>query len=112
MSCRRSSRPRRGRPAGARGRADGVELHAHEFFLHAQLLSPVWNDRDDQYGGSFEGRMRGLLETLQSMRDAVGRDFVVGVRLKAADMLAGGMDAEEYCELLRVCSSSSTWWTM
>lgn len=80
----------------------GVELHAHEFFLHAQLLSPVWNDRDDEYGGSFENRMRGLLETLQAMREAVGRDFVVGVRLKAADMLAGGMDAEEYCEALRI----------
>lgn len=80
----------------------GVELHAHEFFLHAQLLSPVWNDRDDEYGGSFENRLRGLVETLQAMRAAVGRDFVVGVRLKAADMLAGGMDAEEYCELLRL----------
>jgi 2,4-dienoyl-CoA reductase-like NADH-dependent reductase (Old Yellow Enzyme family)/thioredoxin reductase len=80
----------------------GVELHAHEFFLHAQLLSPVWNDRDDAYGGSFENRLRGLVETLQAMRAAVGRDFVVGVRLKAADMLAGGMDAEEYCEVLRL----------
>jgi 2,4-dienoyl-CoA reductase-like NADH-dependent reductase (Old Yellow Enzyme family)/thioredoxin reductase len=83
------------------GGLDGVELHAHEFFLHAQLLSPVWNDRDDEYGGSFENRLRGLVETLEAMRAAVGRDFVVGVRLKAADMLAGGMDAEEYCEVLR-----------
>ncbi|MEN9938391.1 MAG: hypothetical protein RLZZ387_4970 [Chloroflexota bacterium] len=83
------------------GGLDGVELHAHEFFLHAQLLSPVWNDRDDAYGGSFDHRLRGLIETLQAMRAAVGRDFVVGVRLKAADMLDGGMDVEEYCEVLR-----------
>lgn len=83
------------------GGLDGVELHAHEFFLHAQLLSPVWNDRDDAYGGSLENRLRGLVETLQAMREAVGRDFVVGVRLKAADMLPGGMDAEEYCEVLQ-----------
>lgn len=84
------------------GGLDGVELHAHEFFMHAQLLSPVWNDRDDEYGGSFENRLRGLVETLQAMRDAVGRDFVVGVRLKADDMRDGGMDAEEYCEVLRL----------
>jgi 2,4-dienoyl-CoA reductase-like NADH-dependent reductase (Old Yellow Enzyme family)/NADPH-dependent 2,4-dienoyl-CoA reductase/sulfur reductase-like enzyme len=83
------------------GGLDGVELHAHEFFLHAQLLSPVWNERDDEYGGSFENRLRFLIETLQAMRTAVGRDYVVGVRLKAADMLDGGMDAEEYCEVLR-----------
>ncbi|HMP40588.1 MAG TPA: FAD-dependent oxidoreductase, partial [Roseiflexaceae bacterium] len=83
------------------GGLDGVELHAHELFLHAQLLSPVWNERDDEYGGSFENRLRFLIETLHAMRDAVGRDYVVGVRLKAADMLEGGMDAEEYCEVLR-----------
>ncbi len=85
-----------------KGGLDGVELHAHEFFLHAQMLSPVWNQRTDQYGsGSSENRQRFLIETLQAMRMSVGPDFVVGVRLKATDMLEGGMDAEEYCELLR-----------
>jgi 2,4-dienoyl-CoA reductase-like NADH-dependent reductase (Old Yellow Enzyme family) len=83
------------------GGLTGVELHAHEFFLHAQMLSPVWNDRTDEYGGSFENRLRFLTETLQAMRAATGNDFIVGLRLKAADMLEGGMDAEEYCEVLR-----------
>ncbi len=55
------------------GGFDGFELHVHWFFPYAQLLSPVWNDRDDQYGGSLENRLRCLVETLQALRDAVGR---------------------------------------
>ena len=85
----------------AEGGLDGVELHAHECFLHAQILSPVWNLRTDEYGGSFDNRLRFLVDTLAAMRQAVGPDFVVGVRLKAADMLEGGMDALDYQEVLR-----------
>jgi 2,4-dienoyl-CoA reductase-like NADH-dependent reductase (Old Yellow Enzyme family)/thioredoxin reductase len=85
----------------AAGGLDGVELHAHEFFLHAQMLSPVWNERVDEYGGSFDNRLRFLIETLAAMREAVGTGFVVGVRLKAADMLEGGMGVEDYLQALR-----------
>ncbi len=91
----------------AEGGLDGVELHAHEFFLHAQMLSPVWNERTDEYGGSFDNRLRFLCETLEAMRTATGPDFVVGVRLKAADMLPGGMDVEEYQEVLRRLEAAS-----
>src|SRR4029453_1233499 len=44
----------------AQGGADGVELHSHESFLHAQFLNPLWNTRMDAYGGSLENRMRFL----------------------------------------------------
>lgn len=85
----------------AEGGLDGVELHSHEMFLHAQMLSPVWNERTDGYGGSLENRMRFMLETLVAMREAVGPDFVLGLRLKAADMLPGGMEVDDYLEVLR-----------
>jgi hypothetical protein len=84
----------------AEGGLDGVELHDHEFFLHAQMLSPVWNERTDEYGGSFDNRLRFMVETLEAMRAAVGPEFVVGLRLKAADVLEGGMDVEDYVEVL------------
>ncbi len=78
------------------GGLDGVELHAHEFFLHAQFLSPVWNTRSDEYGGPLENRLRFIVETLRAMRAAVGEDFVVGIRLKADDKLEGGMSVGDY----------------
>src|SRR5205085_9391450 len=61
-------------PGAARalaGGVDGLELHAHESFLHAQMLSPRFNVRTDQYGGSLENRSRLVVETLQAMRTAL-----------------------------------------
>lgn len=80
-----------------KGGVDGVELHSHESFLHAQMLNPLWNTRDDEYGGSLENRMRFLTETLKAMRAAMGSDELpLGVRLKMDDMAQRGMTSEEY----------------
>src|SRR5207302_9926193 len=83
------------------GGADGLELHSHESFLHAQMLNPIWNDRSDEYGGSLENRMRFLIETLRAMRKAIGPDLPLGVRLKADDVEQRGMGPEEYAEVMR-----------
>ncbi|MAE63927.1 MAG: hypothetical protein CMJ18_06605 [Phycisphaeraceae bacterium] len=93
-----------GRAAGrARaGGADGVELHAHQHHLLAQFLSPVCNQRDDAYGGSFENRARLLLDALSAMRRAVGDDYVVGVRLKAHDMHPDGNDESDCVRLIEL----------
>jgi 2,4-dienoyl-CoA reductase-like NADH-dependent reductase (Old Yellow Enzyme family)/thioredoxin reductase len=80
----------------AEGGVDGLELHSHESFLHAQMLNPLWNTRTDEYGGSLENRMRFLIETLQAMRKAIGPDLPLGVRLKLDDMAQRGMSPEEY----------------
>jgi 2,4-dienoyl-CoA reductase-like NADH-dependent reductase (Old Yellow Enzyme family) len=85
----------------AAGGVDGVELHAHECFLHAQFLNPHWNTRTDEYGGPLENRMRLVVETLQAMRAAIGPDLALGVRLKADDVKQRGMDPAEYRELAR-----------
>ena len=55
----------------AEGGVDGLELHAHESFLHSQMLNPMWNTRIDEYGG-FAGGERFLRETLIAMRQAIG----------------------------------------
>ena len=66
---------------------DGVEIMSMAGMLHAQFLSSAMNTRTDKYGGSMENRMRFLVETINSIRDAVGPDFVVGVRFTADDFI-------------------------
>lgn len=85
----------------AEGGVDGMEVHSHEWFLHAQMLNPMWNTRDDEYGGSLENRMRFLVETLCAMREAMGPEMPLGVRLKADDMEQRGMEAGDYAECIR-----------
>jgi thioredoxin reductase len=84
----------------AKGSVDGVELHSHESFLHAQMLNPLWNTRDDEYGGSLDNRMRFLIETLTAMREAIG-DKPLGVRLKLDDMAQRGMTSDEYAQCVQ-----------
>ncbi len=68
------------------GGLDGVEVHASHGYLSAQFLNPLYNDRTDGYGGSFENRVRLTQEILRAIRHAVGEDFVVGARLAASEM--------------------------
>lgn len=76
---------------------DGVEIHAANGYLIQQFLSPVSNQRQDRYGGSFENRMRFLREVIDAVRGAVGKDFVVGVRLCGAELVPGGLTLEDSC---------------
>src|SRR5439155_22650833 len=80
----------------AQGSVDGVELHSHESFLHAQMLNPLWNTRTDEYGGSLDNRMRFMIETLTAMREAIGDKPPLGVRLKLDDMAQRGMTFDQY----------------
>lgn len=61
--------------------ADGVELHASHGYLIQQFLSSHTNKRRDEYGGSLENRMRFLLEIIAAVRESVGKDFPLMVRL-------------------------------
>ncbi len=75
---------------------DGVELHcAHGYLLH-QFLSPIANQRSDEYGGSFENRIRFPLELFKAVRAAYSG--VLGLRLSASDWIDGGWTAEESTE--------------
>jgi len=85
----------------AAGGVDGVEVHSHESFLHAEMLNPYWNHRTDEYGGSLENRMRFLVETLRAMRAAIGPAMPLGVRLKLDDMVQRGMGPDEYRDCVR-----------
>lgn len=72
-----------------------IELHAaHGYLLH-QFLSPLSNQRTDEYGGSLENRLRFPLEVFQAIREAVSENIAVGVRLSATDWVEGGWDTAQ-----------------
>ncbi|WP_406633304.1 NADH:flavin oxidoreductase/NADH oxidase family protein [Amycolatopsis sp. WGS_07] len=74
---------------------DGVEIHAAHGYLLSQFLSPLVNQREDQWGGSLENRARLLLEIVRAVRDAVSPSFSVAVKLNSADFQRGGFDADD-----------------
>ena len=74
--------------------ADGVELHAAHGYLINEFLSPAMNFRTDDYGGSFENRMRFVREILAGIRRLLGA-FPVSVRINAEEALPGGIDIPE-----------------
>jgi 2,4-dienoyl-CoA reductase-like NADH-dependent reductase (Old Yellow Enzyme family) len=74
---------------------DAIELHAaHGYLLH-QFLSPLSNNRTDQYGGSLQNRMRFPLDIFDLTRSAVPSDIPVGIRISATDWVDGGWDIEQ-----------------
>lgn len=73
----------------------GVQIHAAHGFLLSQFLSPLFNRRDDDYGGSITNRMRLLLEVVDAVRGAVGTGFPVAIKLNATDQLEGGFEKDD-----------------
>ncbi len=83
---------------------DGVEIHGSHGGMIEQFLSPYFNRRTDEYGGSLENRTRLLVETLETARDAAGEGMAVGMRFNCHELLRGGYDAVQAREVLKaVC---------
>jgi len=80
---------------------DGVQLHAAHGYLLSQFLSPFFNKRTDTYGGSVENRARILLESVQAIRNEVGEEFPIFVKINSEDFVEGGLTVDE---MLQVCS--------
>jgi mycofactocin system FadH/OYE family oxidoreductase 2 len=77
------------------GGFDGTEVHiSHSYLLH-QFLSPLYNKREDEYGGSFENRLRFAREVIEEVRRRSGDDWVVGVRISLTDFIPGALDIED-----------------
>ncbi len=74
---------------------DGVEFHAAHAYLISEFLSPYYNDREDEYGGSIENRMRFLLNIIRKSWDKAGKDFLIFPRLNVIDGIKGGLSFEE-----------------
>lgn len=76
-----------------------VEIHAAHGYLQHQFLSPLSNKRTDQYGGSFENRIRLLLETVESVQEVWPIENPLFVRISATDWAEGGWNEEESIRL-------------
>lgn len=74
---------------------DGVEIMGSEGYFITQFLNLRTNKRDDEFGGSYENRMRIALEIVREVRKAVGSDFIIIFRLSMLDLVEGGSSMEE-----------------
>jgi 2,4-dienoyl-CoA reductase-like NADH-dependent reductase (Old Yellow Enzyme family) len=84
---------------------DAIQIHgAHGYLLH-QFLSPLSNRREDEYGGSLEGRTRFPLEVFDAVRAAFPADRPVTMRLSGTDWVEGGWDVAETCAFARMLES-------
>ncbi len=81
---------------------DGIELHWGHGHLLQQFLSPLSNQRSDEYGGSTENRMRFPLEVARALRALVGPDVCLGVRFSAEEFVDGGLTLDEAVRIMRV----------
>lgn len=81
---------------------DLVEIHAAHGYLIHQFLSPLSNTREDEYGGSFENRIRFLLEIIDEVRTAIPDSMPLFLRISASDWLEGGWTIDDSVALAKI----------
>jgi 2,4-dienoyl-CoA reductase-like NADH-dependent reductase (Old Yellow Enzyme family) len=74
---------------------NGVQIHAAHGYLISQFLSPLHNQRTDEWGGSPEKRMKFIIYVYEEIRKVVGSEYPIGVKLNSADFQKGGFSEEE-----------------
>jgi 2,4-dienoyl-CoA reductase-like NADH-dependent reductase (Old Yellow Enzyme family) len=85
---------------------DGVEIHAAHGLLMSQFLTPYYNRRTDEYGGSIENRARMLIETHHVMREATGYDFPIWVKVNCTDGIADGITDDDFHYVCRALTEA------
>ena len=86
--------------ADAAGRAktacfDGIQIHSAHGYLLSQFLSPAYNRRGDEYGGSIENRTRIHLEVYNAIREVVGKEYPVLIKINSEDCIENGLTVED-----------------
>jgi dimethylglycine catabolism A len=87
-------------------RLDGIELHVNHDDLLEWFLSPLTNQRDDQYGGSMENRARFVIEVMTAIRDVFGRTMTLGARMNMREEVPGGYDLADGVEIAKHLEST------
>ncbi len=73
----------------------GVQFHSAHGYLLSQFLSPLTNQREDEWGGTLENRARALIAIVTQAREALGTNFPISVKLNSADFQKGGFDFDD-----------------
>ncbi|MDQ1280391.1 MAG: hypothetical protein QG670_1654 [Thermoproteota archaeon] len=85
---------------------DGVQLHGAHGYLFSQFLSPFFNKRTDEYGGSVENRARIVIETYEQVRKEVGENYPVMIKMNVTDFLDGGISTDEAVQAASIYSKA------
>lgn len=85
---------------------DGVEIMGSEGYLINEFIAARTNHRDDEWGGSYAGRMRFAVEIVRRTRQRVGRDFILIYRLSMLDLVEGGSTLEEVIALAQAIEAA------
>ncbi len=86
---------------------DGVEIMGSEGYLINQFIVKATNQREDQWGGNFENRIRFPLEIIKRIRKATGNQFIIIFRLSMIDLIEDGSDAKEVVQLAKLLEQYS-----
>ena len=84
---------------------DGVQLHCCHNDVLSRMISPLFNQRKDQYGGSVENRARLVLELVQELKEGAGEDFPVMIKMNASDFREGGMTIDAAAEIAAILTT-------
>lgn len=84
----------------------GVQIHGAHGYLVSQFLSPRHNQRTDQWGGALQNRMRFVLEIYRAIREKVGSDFPIGIKLNSADFMRGGFSEQDSMEVVKALAAA------
>ena len=85
---------------------DGVEIMGSEGYLINEFIAAQTNQRDDEYGGSYENRIRFALEIVRRTRERVGQNFIIIFRLSMLDLVEGGSTQEEVVQLAQALEAA------
>jgi 2,4-dienoyl-CoA reductase-like NADH-dependent reductase (Old Yellow Enzyme family) len=84
---------------------DGVQIHCAHGYLLSQFLSPAFNQRNDEYGSDVQNRARIVLQVLQCIRQAVGEDYPVLIKMNCQDFIENGLSPEDSLETAKMLVS-------
>ncbi|MBN2640317.1 MAG: NADH:flavin oxidoreductase [Victivallales bacterium] len=84
---------------------DGVQLHAAHGYLLSEFLSPYYNRRNDEYGGSISNRVRIIVEILKAVKDKCGKAYPVMIKINSEDFIPGGLNIDDSLEAVKILQS-------
>ena len=83
---------------------DGVQIHCAHGYLLSQFISPLFNQRTDEYGGSWENRVRIVVEIYQAIRNEVGNDYPIWIKMNSSDEEDGGLSEDDFIKMAQELS--------
>jgi len=85
---------------------DGFEIYSGHGYMLQQYISPFFNLRTDEYGGSLENRLRFPLEVIDAVREGVGKDFTLALRVSGDELIEGGYTLDDMVEIIQILTKS------